>query len=521
MLPTPEQRADTEQRWIHEHVRQLNWKLERTIDLIGSSVPSDLRLHGRSYLALVNESQRYPQLTSTVLEMIARLHPLPVRWGWGNSWEAQLRFALEHSPAENIPLQAEYRCGLADVYLPVGRFDDAVHQAKIVLAMPGVPVVQAARAARTLFTCFRSTGRHALADELMEDTRTRFLGYLPAVQVPAESAQAWLIFNQSRLEQLRELGKIDEGLALVDQMIQFDQHEGSLNPLLTPDLVTHRSTLLWNQARYAESVADLMGAIDAYQQGGDPFNAESLQSNLGLVYWTMGELDLAEQTLTRAIQYYRKTAADQLITYDLGNLGLTYFARGNLPEALQLTEEHIAHARRLNFISEANRGRRNLGTILVYLGRIEESIAELTVGNIYFQKRGSRYGYQLDFLWLARCYQAQGDTQRAISETYKVLAWCDEHKPMVLHQLTLRCLADFLPLEEQEPLLMHSLSMARKLNRQLEEAAVLLLFGRAAHDRQFGQQCWQTGVAIMQKQGAGAWLEGRSLENPPLYPMFL
>jgi len=132
---------------------------------------------------------------------------------------------------------------------------------------------------------------------------------------------------------------------------------------------------------------------------------------------------------------------------------LTYFARGNLPEALQLTQEHIAHALKLNFISEANRGRRNLGTILVYQDRIEESIAELTAGNIYFQKRGSRYGYQLDFLWLARCYQAQGDIERAKSEAYRVLAWCEEQKPMVLHQLTLRCLADFLPWKSRNPCL--------------------------------------------------------------------
>jgi len=70
-------------------------------------------------------------------------------------------------------------------------------------------------------------------------------------------------------------------------------------------------------------------------------------------------------------------------------------------------------------------------------------------------------------------------------------------------------------------LLIQSLSMARQLNRRQEEAAVLLLLGRAAHDPQLGQQYWLTGVEIMQKQGAGAWLDSRGLEDPPFYPMFL
>jgi len=284
MLPTSDQRTNTWLRWVDEHMQQLKWQLKQTVDLLGATQPEEVFRHGRSYLTLLNEAQHYPILTPSALNLIARLHPLPVRWGWGNLWETQLLFALKHTSAENTALRAEYYCGLADVYLPVGRFEEAIRQALIVRELTGVPLVVLARAVRTLFICFRSTGRYTLADELMDNSRDQFLGSLSADQVPLDTAQAWLIFNQSCLEQLREQGKIDEGLALLDQMIQLDQRQGSLNALLTADLVTQRSTLLWNRARYSESVADLTSAINYYQQGG----ARSMpsRSNPILVWFT-------------------------------------------------------------------------------------------------------------------------------------------------------------------------------------------------------------------------------------------
>ena len=77
----------------------------------------------------------------------------------------------------------------------------------------------------------------------------------------------------------------------------------------------------------------------------DAFNAESLKSNLGLIYWTMGELTKAEKNLNEAILFYQKCGADQLMAYDIGNLGLVYFAQGNLEKAKQKTLEHIQSCR--------------------------------------------------------------------------------------------------------------------------------------------------------------------------------
>lgn len=520
-LPATDPQTNSRQYWINQHARQLKWKLERTLEVLATAQPAEIQLHGRSYLALLNESQHYPQLTPAVLNLIAHLHPLPVRWGWGYEWESQLRFALDHTPVENVTLCAEYMCGLADVYLPVGRFEDAVQQAKNVMNATHVPAHLAVRALRTLFTCYRLTGQAGLADELMEATRERFRGGLPAEQVPAESAQAWLIYNTLQLELMREQGLLEQGLALVDQMIWLDQRMGGTDILLTADLITFRSTFLWEVGQFSRSVEDIQTAIALFARGGDVLNSESLYSNLGLVYWSIGELDLAEQALNRAIGFYRRIGAAQLETYDIGNLGLINFARGELERALSFYEEHVAHARRLNFVSEVARGERNIPKIHFYQGRIEMALAALEASIPYFEKRGSRYSYYLNFLWMARCHKAQGLHDLARTEVERVMAWCQIDKPIIMVQLTLRCLADLLPMDEQEPLLLESLQLARQMGRVLEEAAVMLQLGQAAHDRLIGQQYWQQGVDLLQRQGAGAWLIGRSREDPPFYPMMM
>lgn len=520
-LPAHDAHAGLQKHWQGEYTRHLQQRLARSLDYLNQSPRAEVRAHLRSFLALLNETRRYPHLTQEALRLITRLHPLPVRWGLGYLWESELRFALEHTPPAQADARAEYQCDLGDVHLFSGQFEKAIRQAEAALASPSPPPTLAARAVRILFTCLRSTGDPNQADEWIERTRARFMGDQPAREVPPGLAQAWLRFNQCQLELLREQGKIDSALELVEQMIWLDRREGARDSILTADLLTHRSTLLWVRARYHESVADLQAAVDLYRREDDLFNAESLNSNLGLVYWTMGELDHAEASLRAAIRYYRKTGSQQLLTYDIGNLGLVHFARGQLEEALRQTQEHIQHALKINFISEYNRGRRNLGTILIYFGRIPEAIRELDACHAYYEKRGSRDGYALDVVWLARCEYLLGDPEKARQMAAEVLEESIQRGSVVLEQVTLRCLADFLPPGDQEAPLLRSLELARANNRRLEEAATLLALAAASTQADQGLKLWEAGARLLVEMGAESWLEGRSPQNPPFIPLLL
>lgn len=506
--------------WRSEYVRQLDRRMDITAGYLSGAPAAQVRAHMRSFVTLLGETHRFPALNQKALGLISMLHPLPLRWGLGHLWEAELRFALAHIPASDAALNAEYRCSLGEVYQSRGQFEQAIRAAAAVLDAPGIPLAQAARAGRILFTCLRASGQPNKADQVIEQLGERFAGIESAADVPTAAAQAWLKYQQCWLELLRERGEVDAALRLVEEMLWLDRREGALDKTLTADLLTHRSTLLWVRSRYPEAVRDLHQAMQLFREAEDPFNAESLKSNLGLVYWTMGELDLAEQTLRESIRYYRQTGSEQLLTYDIGNLGLVYFARGDLDAALRLTREHIALAERINFIHEYHRGRRNLGSILYYFGEYHHSIAETAASHRYYETRGSRDAYWLDILWLTLCYHQTGERDRALAMVEQTLEQAGALKSRVLEQLALRCLAELLPAEQREAPLLRSLELALEMDRKLEEAAVRLALA-AVYSGARREESWQAGAAILEAAGAGGWLAGRSPDTPPFLPLLL
>jgi tetratricopeptide (TPR) repeat protein len=488
--------------WPALYLHHLDQRLQQSLIYLRSSSPASVRSHMRSFLTLLQETHRYPSLTQKALEFIAALHPQPVRWGLGQLWEPELLFALGHISSQEYDLRFEYHCDLGDVYAFSGQFEKAVAQAERVLTGEIVKDIHAARAALILFNCLRSTGQPHLADEWIERLRPRFLAGRPAVEIPSGLRQAWLHFNQCELELLRERGQIQQALDLVEEMIWLDQREGNPDPSQTADLYTHRSTLLWVQGRYHEAAADLHRAIELFKRQQDEFNAESLQSNLGLVYLMMGDLNGAERSLHSAIEFYRRTGSQQLLAYDTGNLGLVYFAQGELDLALQLTREHIDHAQKLNFISEYNRGLRNLGTVLYYFGEYQQAIDALQTCHVYYEKRGSRNAYWLDLVWLALCRHSQGEQDKALAMMNEALEWSIKLESEVLEQLTLRGLAMLLPADQRLEPLLKSLDLAHRNNRMQEKAAVLLTLASIQPEPDLAETNWQEGCAILKEIGA-------------------
>ncbi|MAT45699.1 MAG: hypothetical protein CL609_25485 [Anaerolineaceae bacterium] len=515
MLPSLDYRQQQVHQWQGVYQHHLQQRLAVTLHYIQNRSRAEVRTHFRSFTTAIHEAQRYPELYGSILAIITNLHPLPLRWGYGAAWQPWLNFAIQNTAQENK--RALYHNDLADYFFFSGEFDKSMEHAGIVFSMANPSPVQLARSVRVLFTSYRSLGQSLQAEALIKEMFFEFEAHKPASEVSGSKALAWLRFNQNRLELLREEGKLNEALTLVEDMISLDEQLGRPDTLLTADLITHRSTLLWNVASYECSVADLKFAIDLYQSEDDLFNAESLYSNLGLVYWSMGKLDEAEQSLKRSILFYQKSALQQLISYDLGNLGLTYFARGDLEKAHHWTLEHINHCRKIGFVSEMNRGRRNLGTILYYLGAYEQAIHETEAAHTYFEKRGSRDGYGLDDLWIALCEDQLGKKEAAFSRASRILEWSKERESLVLEQVSLRCLAWFSPLEERVVLLERSLELAYQLNRLLEQAACLLMLASCTTD----DLIWEKGLDLIKSIGAEPWLEGSTIDQPPFLPLLL
>ncbi|MDX9864358.1 MAG: tetratricopeptide repeat protein [Anaerolineaceae bacterium] len=516
-LPASAYRQTEAARWQNDYHQHLHQRLQATLQYVRNKPYAQLRAHLRSLLATLDEARRYPDLIPFSLELIAGLHPLPLRWGYGHLWQTHLNFALQQV-GEDEQL-AVYHNALAEIHFFSGAFDQAIAKAQAVLSLNVDLPDQAARAGHMLFNCYRSMGKPDQADHILAELAEKFPLADDIQQLDKGNALGWLILNQCQLELLREQGKTEDALTLVDQMLVLDSQLGSPDAILTAELTTRRSTLLWMRGAFHDAVSDLLHAIDLYNSEEDVFNAEGLQSNLGLVYWSMGELKRAETSLQSSINFYRKTGAQQLITYDIGNMGLVHFARGHLQKALDTIHEHMAHAKKIGFVSEYNRGQRNLGLVLYYFGKYEQALVELNSNQKYYERRGLREGYIIDFVWQACCYYQLGQTERAITNIRRIVEWTIENNLPIMESVVRRSLAYFLPLEEKLPHLERSLALLQTQEKILEKAAVLLTMAQVMDDRE-KQPTWQAGVELLIQIGAEAWLEGHSIEDPPYLPTF-
>ncbi|PKO19108.1 MAG: hypothetical protein CVU39_00725 [Chloroflexi bacterium HGW-Chloroflexi-10] len=515
MLPGSDYRQAQSQQYHGAYQQILQDQLNATINYLHQMPREKIRKHLRSFITLLNEAQRYETLQDQIMTLITTLHPMPLRWGYGTQWESQLQFVLEHS--STAATQAQYQNDLADLQFYGGNIEAARQSAEKILVSKDPPISELARALRILFTSYRALGQPQTASQIFQKFSAIFEADRSAKNVPLKKATAWLRFKQNQLELLREQGKTSDALTLVEEMIWLDQQHSSQDALLTAELLTHRSTLLWATGIYQRAIDDLQHAIQLFQSEDDFFNAESLMSNLGLVYWSMGKLDQAEECLQRAIQFYRKSALYQLVTYDIGNLGLVYLARGDLDQALYWTKEHVAHCQKIGFMPEQHRGHRNLGVIAFYFQDYETVLQETNIAHTYFENHGSRTGFGLDILYTAMTKHHLGQSAIARQKMLEVLDLSKKIDSPILEQATLRCLAYISNTVESVPLLEKSLEMARQMDRSFDAAACLLALAACQSD----ESLWQQGVHILEGIGAGQWVEKHTIHNPPFLPFLI
>ncbi|MRR32159.1 tetratricopeptide repeat protein, partial [bacterium] len=268
-----------------------------------------------------------------------------------------------------------------------------------------------------------------------------------------------------------------------------------------------------------EAIADLQASIYLYRKSGDELNAESRQNNLGLVYWSMGELKLAETNLKAARELYRRIGLDQMYIHTSGNLGLVHLFRGDMEQAALVLQEQMDMAKRKNFVSEYNRGRWNFAITRYYQGDACEAMQVYRSTLDYYETRGGRETYFSHWIWVAFCMDRQGEHGKAVALLRDVIDKAVEYQYPNLEQVALRGLARLLPRAEQETPLRRSLEMATRAGSRFEVAAPWLSLCGTFDDAQHRRQAWQTGADLLREIGGEAWLKGHSSDDPPFIPL--
>jgi tetratricopeptide (TPR) repeat protein len=324
-----------------------------------------------------------------------------------------------------------------------------------------------------------------------------------------------------RMDLERHFGHLSEAVAIGEHLITQLESTPGLDPHHLAVAYRRRATIMWVVGRYTTAVADLQQSIGLFNNTGDILSATFSEGNLGLVYYSMAQYDRAESSKLHAIRVAEDLNAGWWLVREVGEMCAIYMARGELARALSFCRRHIELAKQFNDATQLGIASSNRSVTLLLLGRFDEAGLDIETAfhNFHEQDRvESIIAGTIDMTLFLRGTGQMDKASRLAEENYKRAF---SYQFPVLQLLTTRCLALFRSATEQEILLRQALSLATSLDRRLDIAGCMFSLSVVVSNANEQNALYEQAVEMLNQMGAKSWLDGHSMKNPPLLPLFL
>ncbi|MCB8926664.1 MAG: tetratricopeptide repeat protein [Ardenticatenaceae bacterium] len=503
--------------WTDFYENQLQRQLAQALSFIRSQTESlQLKEHFDSFLVLLRRARSHSNLHIAYINLLTALHPWPLRWGEWDAWELELQQAIPVLAAhQHIAQQAELMTYLAEIQFRTGRLETAVqtsHNAANIAWKSGEVTAWAAATSRGIYALNR-LGRNDEARQLLAHGEAQLTeNAIEAPQLSHLEASGHLLLR--RMVFMRYDGIPGEAARRAQMLITTLSNYSQVDKRLLATLYTDQATMLWAADQYDTAVSSLKKAIGIYTELGDTYEAITTRGNLGIVYWSMARLGEAETAIRDSLQLAETFHARLRIMNEMGNLCAISFSRGKLVQALSFTERHLALAQEADDAAEINRAYGNRAMALLYLGDYEAALPLLEESLDRLHTLGLLQQLAQTYAHLSCCLDGLGRREEAITAVAQAENLIQNIESPSIQVLILRCRARLTPLQEATNLVKQALALARRHSQRLDEGICLLrlaLLSSGLHQAQF----WEEGSAIINEIGAEAWLDGRSLQNPP------
>lgn len=511
--------AHERSRWTRFYTDHLPQQLRQAIRLAASS-PVVLRRHFETFLALLNATAHREDLTALWLDLVDRLHPHPVRWGEWSAWLEVLRQAAAR--ADESGRHAGYLAFTAELLLDTGRLDTALettHEAMRLARLAGAAWPLCA-AGSTAAAILRTQARYDDAQTVIDEVRDA-AARMPAVRPASRAAMGTALLDLEQMDLLRIYGRPEEAISLGEQLIARLSTVPGIDPHDLATAYLRRATLTWAADRYQPAADDLQHAAALYRRAGDELQAVFAEANLGTVYLSMSRYRDAEALKLAAIRAAEEVNARHILLSELGDLGVIYIGMGRMEQARDYADRMVKLAVELGNEAELSRGRGNRGYTLLALGHAAEAWEDIEFSLNRYRAQGRREGMivtTIDLVMYLRSIGDEAGAARLARENYDAAR--RENFPK-LHIVTARCLALFLPVDEQRALLGETLALARAHGRRMDEAGCLFALSAIEDDPQLRAARYQAAVDLLIQMGATGWLVRKSPAEPPLLPMMI
>jgi len=505
--------------WARFYADRLAAQLRRLTDLARRAAPDELRGHFESYVALLRATGGRAEFVPARLDLVDALHPLPLRWGQWVVWLAVLQEAAREAARLRRPArQAEYLAYVADLLLNTGQAApalDAAREAMRLARRAAWPLCVAANAASATL---RSMARYEEAQAVIDDARAAMARMAP-LHPPARAAVAETLLDLEQMDLLRYFKRPDEALALGETIIGRLSAVEEVDPHHVAHAYLRRATHAWVSGHYAAAADDLQRSAALFRQAGDPLQATFAEGNLGLVYMSMSHYREAEAFKLAAIRAAEEVNARHALVSELGDLSVVYIGLGRMERAYDYANRMVELAAELGNDAELSRGRGNRGYTLMALGRYDEAFEDIEFSLEHYRRQGRLEGTLVTTIDLVLYLRHTGQEARAAQLAQETYDAARRERFPHLHIVTARCLALFRSPDERRPLLEEALALARQHDRPMDEAGCLFALAAIARDPAQRSALFQGGVELLRQMGCLNWLDGKSMDDPPLLPM--
>lgn len=515
------------QRWTDTYEQQLRQNISKSIRFILEyhRQPDRLHPHLHSFWEQLTQTRFRPSLHSLALDMIVALHPWPTRWGYWDEWEPQIRFAMRVAAAQNdFTRQAQLGGYLASILFHTGRTAETrqvIGQA-ITLARAGHSPVILAELSNVLIPLLIGQGQIEEAERWLEsfqeDTTALIARHHPS---PREQELTAIWLDMQRFSLLRRAGRADEAWAATDRMIRRLEALSDPPLFLLAESYNARGISAYLRADYTAAITDMNQAQALFAQEGDSYSVASVTGNLGHLYWSMGDLDRAQEAALECARVTEKLGAQWRLMMSLLQLMAVCLVKKQFEQALKHCQRRLDMEVRLNYPAYIPGDRLNRAAIWLYLDQDELAAQELQVlwGDEAVQTSPELRGRCAVLRAFYATRVGQPDTARQMAQ--HALEAAGQLTMPALRLCALRCLALVEPPEQAVSLLRQALEQARESNRRIEQAACLLSLAGLAGDEAEQSALWEQGSRLLVKMGAAAWLEECSPHNPPFLPLLV
>jgi CHAT domain-containing protein len=216
-------------------------------------------------------------------------------------------------------------------------------------------------------------------------------------------------------------------LPVVAQAIEVSEAEG--------DRLLQQGNQQWQTRQFAAAVNSWQQSLQIYRALKNRQGERAVLTNLGAVYYSLGNTYLSLGNYAKAIEYSQQSLAIALEIKDrsgegraLGNLEAAYNSLGNYAKAIEYTEQSLAVVREIKHRQGEGVALGNLGVAYINLSNYAKAIEYLQQSLAIAREIKDREGEGLALGHLAVAYNFLGNYTKAIKYLQQSLAIAREIK---------------------------------------------------------------------------------------------